>query len=41
MARSVGVKLPKAKGKQYVSKPTTLEEEGKPLVEFQSMWEIR
>ena len=41
MARPVGVKAEKAKGKRSVSKPTTLEEEGKPLVEFQSMWEIR
>ncbi|KAF8100479.1 hypothetical protein N665_0223s0007 [Sinapis alba] len=40
-ARLVGVKAAKAKGKRSVSKPTTLEEEGKPLVEFQSIREIR
>ncbi|KAF8085066.1 hypothetical protein N665_0683s0008 [Sinapis alba] len=40
-ARPVGVKAAKAKGKRSVSRPRTLEDEGKPLVEFQSMWEIR
>ncbi|XP_013601625.1 PREDICTED: glutathione S-transferase T3-like [Brassica oleracea var. oleracea] len=38
MARPVGVKAAKAKGKKSMSKPATLEEERR---EFQSMWEIR
>ncbi|XP_013626439.1 PREDICTED: glutathione S-transferase T3-like [Brassica oleracea var. oleracea] len=36
--RPIGIKAAKAKGKKSLSKPTTLEEEGK---EIQSMWEIR
>ncbi|CAN7027459.1 unnamed protein product [Brassica oleracea var. botrytis] len=35
MARPIGVKAAKGKGKR------TMEEEGNPLMEFQSMWEIR
>ncbi|KAF8049436.1 hypothetical protein N665_2211s0007 [Sinapis alba] len=38
MARPVGVKAAKGKGR---SKATTQEDEVKPLVEFQTMWEIR
>ena len=38
MARHVGVKAAKAKGR---SKGTASKDEVKPLVEFQSMWEIR
>ncbi|KAF2607060.1 hypothetical protein F2Q68_00043949 [Brassica cretica] len=38
MARPVGVKAAKAKGR---SKATASGDEVKPLVEFQSMWEIR
>ena len=35
MARPIGVKAAKGKGKR------TMEEEGNPLMEFQSIWEIR
>ena len=38
MARPEGVKAEKAKTKKGVSKPATLEEEGR---EFQGLWEIR
>ncbi|KAG2304212.1 hypothetical protein Bca52824_032863 [Brassica carinata] len=41
MARPVGVKAAKAKGKKPVSKQATLEEEEKDRKEFQSIREIR
>ena len=41
MARPVGVKAAKAKGKKSVSKQATLEEEEKHRMEFQRFWEIR
>ena len=41
MARPVGVKAAKGKGKQAVSKAKTSEEKGKACVDFQNMWEIR
>ncbi|KAF8098252.1 hypothetical protein N665_0270s0024, partial [Sinapis alba] len=41
MARPVGVKAAKAKGKKSVSKNATLEEEEKETMEFWSIWDIR
>ena len=41
MARPVGVKAAKAKGKKPLRKQATLEEEEKERMEFQSIWEIR
>lgn len=41
MGGPVVAKSAKAKSKRSVSKATSLEEEGKQLEDFQSMWEIR
>ncbi|KAF8104440.1 hypothetical protein N665_0172s0070 [Sinapis alba] len=41
MARPVGVKAAKAKGKKTVSKKATLEEEEKERIEFRSIWDIK
>ncbi|XP_020891087.1 glutathione S-transferase T3 [Arabidopsis lyrata subsp. lyrata] len=41
MPRPIGVKAAKAKAKKTVSKPRSVEEEGKALTVFQSMWEIK
>ncbi|KAF8116955.1 hypothetical protein N665_0013s0014 [Sinapis alba] len=41
MARPVGVKAAKAKGKKTVSKKATLEEEEKERMEFRIIWDIR
>ncbi|KAG7580863.1 No apical meristem-associated C-terminal domain [Arabidopsis suecica] len=41
MPRPIGVKAAKAKAKKTVSKPESVEEEGKVLSVFQSMWEIK
>ncbi|KAF8088628.1 hypothetical protein N665_0533s0014 [Sinapis alba] len=41
MARPIGVKVAKGKSKRSVSKAAAPEQEVKPSVEFQNMWEIK